>query len=177
MRVFDQYSLKEEVARQMWKRAMNGTWDGRSVRTASQYQSIYEKPYFERCIAQHRPTGTIIIFTRDEGMHTSGWWKNKRCLHLSLSFRNPETGDPVSRDVKLSREWLEVFFHDNQRLIWAEPPYSDEGKGSDVWHYRVFCDPFWVPMLPRGEVYSREFTEVGWKSFSELGFELHPELP
>lgn len=33
---------------------------------------------------------------------------------------------------------------------------------------QVFCDPAWQPLKPRGEVYTREFTEVGWKSFSEL---------
>jgi hypothetical protein len=32
----------------------------------------------------------------------------------------------------------------------------------------VFCDERWQPILPRGEVYSREFTEKGWKSFSEM---------
>jgi len=177
---FDRFTLKDEVAKKMWRRAFNGTWDGRAVRTASEYRAIYEQPYFDRCRGAHEPTGTVLIFTRDVGMHSSGWWKNpdyERCFHLSLSYRDPETDRPRPRDVKLSKEWVQAFFHEHQRLIWAEPPYSDEGKVSDVWHYRVFCDANWVPMLPRKEVYTREFTEAGWKSFSELGFDPHPVLP
>lgn len=180
MMSFDRYSLKEEVAAKMRRRAWYGTWDGRAVRTVGDYRGCFEKPYFDRCIGCHEPTGTILIFTRDEGMHTSGWWKNpdyERCLHLSLSFRDPATGLPRPRDVQLSKEWVEAFFHDTRHLIWAEPPYSAEGKAGEVWHYRVFCDPDWKPMLPRKEVYTRDFTEIGWKSFSELGFDPHPVMP
>jgi hypothetical protein len=177
---FDKYTLKSEVAAKMWRQANRGTWDGRGVRSAQDYRAIGTKPYFDRCIGAHEPTGTILIFTRDEGMHSSGWWKNpdyERCLHLSLSFRDRLTGSCVPRDVQLSKEWVEAFFHEHQRLIWAEPPYTDEGRDSEVWHYRVFCDLNWCPMLPRKEVYTRDFTETGWKSFSELGFDPHPALP
>ena len=37
-----------------------------------------------------------------------------------------------------------------------------------VYHYRLFCDEGWQPLKPRGEVYTRDFIEKGWKSFSEL---------
>lgn len=177
---FDRYSLKEDVAKKMWRQAWRGTWDGRNVRTANDYRSRYEKPYFDRCIGKHEPTGTILIFTRDEGMHTSGWWKNpdfERCFHLSVSFRDPETGLSRPRDVQLSKDWVEAFYHDDRRLIWAEPPYSPEGKGSEVWHYRVFADANWQPFLPRKEVYSKDFTEIGWLSFSDLNFDPHPIMP
>ena len=30
------------------------------------------------------------------------------------------------------------------------------------------CDEAWKPIMPRGEVYSTQFTERGWKSFSEI---------
>lgn len=180
MMTFDKFTLKSEVAAKMWRQANRGTWDGRGVRTARDYQNIYEKPYFERCIAEHEPTGTVLIFTRDEGMHSSGWWKNpdyERCLHLSLSFRDPLTGMPRPRDIELTKDWVEAFFHEQKRLIWAESPYSDDGKRSEVWHYRVFCDLNWHPMMPRKEVYTREFTDAGWKSFSDLNFDPHPILP
>jgi len=68
----------------------------------------------------------------------------------------------------LDKAWLEVFYGDDCRYIWAEPPYSEEGRKSDIWHYRLFCDINWQPILPRGEVYSKDFTEKGWKSFSEI---------
>lgn len=178
MRTFDTHWLKRGVAEQMHRTARSGTFNGR-MRSSLLYQAEARKPYFDRCKAFHASTGTMLIFTRDEGMHSAGWWKNpdyERCLHLSLSFKDPITMLPAPRDVRLSKEWIEAFYGEDRRLIWAESPYSDEGKLGDIWHYRVFCDPHWIPLLPRKEVYTREFTEIGWKSFSELGFEIHPEM-
>jgi len=63
---------------------------------------------------------------------------------------------------------LKGLFGDNRRWTWCEGPYTDEGKQCGVFHYRLFCDPAWQPLKPRGEVYTREFTEAGWKSYSEL---------
>ena len=33
---------------------------------------------------------------------------------------------------------------------------------------RPLCDTHWRPILPRKEVYSKDFTELGWKSASEV---------
>lgn len=58
-----------------------------------------------RCSGFHESSGTKLIFTRDAGMHSSGWWKNpdyERCWHLSLSFVSPLTGDVLPKDVKTS---------------------------------------------------------------------------
>lgn len=131
----------------------------------------YNRSLLARCSGYHEGTGTKLIFTRDAGMHTSGWWKNpdyERCWHLSLSFVNPLTGEPLPKDVQLTKQWLETFFGEHQRYLWSESPKSEEGKQRDVWHYRIFCDPAWQPIIPRGEVYSREHTEAGWLSFSDL---------
>lgn len=59
-------------------------------------------------------------------------------------------------------------YFENRRLLWCEAPYSEQGKRNEVYHYRLFCDKNWQPIMPRGEVYSKQFTELGWKSFSEL---------
>jgi hypothetical protein len=40
-----------------------------------------------------------------------------------------------------------------------------------VRHWRVFCDIIWQAIMPRGEVYSRELTERGWQSWSDLHVE------
>jgi hypothetical protein len=32
----------------------------------------------------------------------------------------------------------------------------------------LFCDAQWQPILPRKEVYTREFTEAGWRSASQV---------
>jgi hypothetical protein len=63
---------------------------------------------------------------------------------------------------------LDGLFGQNKKMIWIEPPYSEHGKSKEVWHYRLFCDANWFPIMPRGEVYSKEFTEKGWKSYSEI---------
>lgn len=129
--------------------------------------------YGERCRVYHGPLGMIALLTRDEGHHTSGWWKNpdyERCLHLSLSFLDPNSFLPRERDKKLSAEMVESVFGATKRLVWTEPPYSEAGKERDVYHYRVFYadKAYTVPLLPRGEVYSKEFTEAGWLSWSDF---------
>lgn len=129
--------------------------------------------YMEACKGCHPQTGTLALLTRDTGHHTCGWWKNpdyERCLHLSLSFTDPETRQPREQDKDAADLWVHEVFGESSRLVWAEPPYSPEGKQKDVWHYRVFFADalFQVPLLPRGEVYTKEFTEAGWKSWSDV---------
>jgi len=143
-------------------------------------RSLAEKAYFERCTfgwRQNKDLGHRLIFTRDIGHHTSGWFKNpdyERCYHLSLSFWIPGNNTlmvpdiPLKQNEREAREWCRLFFGDARRLLWIEPPYSAEGRRSDVYHYRLFCDSAWQPMKPRAEVYTLDFTEKGWKSFSEL---------
>jgi hypothetical protein len=117
--------------------------------------------------------GTVLIFTRDVGHHACGWWKNpeyERCYHLSMSappalIWTPDTPE-LNDDLELA--WLKAFFKDKLNMLWFEGPYSPEGKAHNVKHWRLFCDPAWQPIIPRGEVYTREFTEAGWKSFSEV---------
>ena len=150
----------DRIVRTTLKNATSGTWEGREV-TA----------YFERCLVVYRDIGMIVVCTRDVGYHTSGWWKNpdyERCLHLSLSFRDPETGAYMPRNKVLTGLMLTGIFGIHKKLIWCEPPYTDDGKSQDVWHYRLFCDERWQPIKPRGEVYSRELTEAGWRSFSDV---------
>lgn len=121
----------------------------------------------------HSPELTAtVLFTRDAGMHSSGWWKNpdyERCEHLSLAFYYPpHLPRPHRHD--LARLWCLAFFGaDRVRYLWVEPPFSAQGRERDVYHYRLFMAPDWrLPVLPRGEVYSKQFTELGWKSFSDL---------
>jgi len=131
-----------------------------------------------RCIHRHDPSGTMLIFTYDSGHHTCGWFKNpdyERCLHLSLSFFDPDTQEARERDARLTKEWIGAFFGGNADMLWCEPPYYGEGKAREVWHYRLFCDPAWQPIIPRGEVYSTEFTESGWKSYSDVHADLEQE--
>lgn len=113
-----------------------------------------------------------ILYTRDTGHHSSGWWKNpdyERCLHLSLAYRHPHMpGAHLEHDHDRSGNIARAFFGDEARMCWVERPYSAEGKRAGVWHYRLFCDPAWMPIMPRGEVYSRENTPAGWQSFSEI---------
>lgn len=134
------------------------------------------------CSRKDSMTGASLLFTQDFGHHTSGWWKNpdyERCFHLSIASlamlmkNDPKTAkfaDSVPELTQALREqWVRSFFQENVRLLWIEPPYTKQGKSTDTWHYRLFIDnETLVPLLPRGEVYSREFTEAGWKSWSEV---------
>jgi len=141
--------------------------------------SPFDNRVIARCRSVDAVTATRICFTRDVGYHSSGWWKNpdfERCLHLSLS----PTPSSILTRAELSREtqrlWVEAFFRGETRRTWAEPAFTPAGKAAGVWHFRLFCDEGWQPITPRGEVYSRELTEAGWKSTSELLYATESEV-
>lgn len=118
------------------------------------------------------------IYSRDTGHHTSGWFKNpdyERCYHLSLSYWYMELGRAraLTNDKPTTATLTGLVFGDWRRYVWIESAKSDGGKAIGVTHYRVFCDPAWVPIVPRGEVYARDFTEKGWQSWSQQ----HPDQP
>ncbi len=151
-------------------RAARGKFDGRMTNQG--------QAYMESCIFDVPRLGLRVIFTRDTGHHTSGWFKNpdyERCLHMSVSplalvLNSPAPDvDPIEsyRDLL-----LRSFFGVDARLAWCESAKSPEGKAHRVEHWRVFCDESWTPIHPRREVYSRDFTEKGWKSASEIGVQI-----
>jgi hypothetical protein len=168
------------IAASMRRRAAMGTWDGRR-------QPVLD-PYFRSCVRDHDATGTRLILTRDVGHHASGWFKNpdyERCLHLSVSsydlvatMAHPLAAPQAtgSLDWKIARLWAEAVFGKHLPLAWVESPKSDAGKERDVWHWRLFCDEHWQPLLPRGEVYTLDFTEKGWKTHSQVVAEGGPQV-
>lgn len=128
------------------------------------YEGIGLTSYFLECMWLLSMYECQVIFTRDTNHHSSGWWKNpmyERCYHLSIKFDG-------ERKQKHLIKILAAVYGKNVRFVWSEPPYSAQGKAGEIWHYRVFCDQHWQPILPKGEVYSKEFTERGWKSYSEV---------
>ena len=150
----------------------------------------HEAALYRRCTHLHPQSGTQIIYTRDAGHHTSGWMKNpefERCRHLSLSFRAPMPNWPANRsanpyalarigalpdaapwDSRTADTWIAAILGDAARYAWHEGPFSQTGKAAGVQHWRVFCNPAWEPIMPRGEVYSTDLTEAGWRSWSEV---------
>jgi len=125
----------------------------------------------QRCVRVLRRAGLVVLFTRDSWMHRSGWFKNpqfERCLHLSISFRDPESFEPAPWDAYVAERVARAFFDDDVKLIWTESAKTDHGRKLGVVHYRVFYNEHWEKIHPQGEVYSRELTEKGWKSWSDL---------
>lgn len=164
----------EKVARQMKAVASRYEFDGTI--------NAKNERIIMLCTRVHAESQTALVFTRDVGHHTSGWMKNpeyERCFHLSLSpapkehpvLWTPDTLVMAELDKGVQRKWCETFFQEDLRLVWAESPKTRMGRRVGVWHWRLFCDEHWRPILPRGEVYSTELTERGWKSASEI-FEL-----
>jgi hypothetical protein len=163
MLTFDRNVLKATVADVLMARATRQVFRGTDTRV--------DRLVIDTSTAYHTPSGTKLIFSRDVGHHSSGWFKNpdfERCFHLSLSFYDPMTGISAPKNQTLTDEWIILFFGDHRRWIWCEPPAFSEGRTNDVWHYRLFADEHWQPIRPRGEVYSRELTSTGWLSYSEL---------
>lgn len=153
-------SIDRLLVAYMKRQATTGTYDGLSYST-----------YLRACKGRDKGTGAILVFTHDAGMHSGGWWKNpeyERCMHLSVSFRHALTGEYKPKDAAVTLKYLKAFFGQDYRKTWSESPKTDGGKEADCWHYRLFCDEHWQAIMPHGEVYSKELTEAGWKSFSEV---------
>lgn len=156
------------VATELRRRAKHGLFDGIADERGMRYM--------RHCLVDDELSRTRIIFTRDIGHHTSGWLKNpdyERCWHLSTSPMQsriilPNTPQLAEPDMKTWGRWVKAFYGDDIRLCWSESPKSDLGKDRGVWHWRVFCDEHWQPLLPRKEVYTLEFTEAGWRSASQV---------
>jgi len=137
----------------IYKMSLTGTFDGGQA-----------TEYFRCCAWYIQKYDCQVIFTRDVGYHSLGWWKNpdyERCFHLSVSF-------PAGRNKNHLNKILLGIFGKHVNLLWEESPHSEHGKRLEVWHYRLFCDEQWSPIMPKGEVYSTQFTERNWKSYSEL---------
>jgi len=112
-----------------------------------------------------------ILYSRDSNHHMGGWWKNpdyERCMHLSTSYRSPDGTILLPNDKSISGLLSRMLFGRHYKSAWVESPFSPDGKLHDVLHHRLFCDPSWAPILPRGEVYSSNLTSTGWRSFSEI---------
>lgn len=154
----------DAVVAELRRRAWHGSWDGTESRRNWRY--------VRHCTVDHLPTDSRVMFTRDYGHHTGGWFKNpdyERCYHLSTSYRDRHTGETIPQDRARTAEWARMFFRNALAYAWMEGPHTPEGKEREVFHVRLFCDAAWQPIKPRGEVYSTEFTGRGWKSASELG--------
>ena len=154
---------KSNVVRLMKRRAMRDVFRGRNTRN--------DQLYLRSCMRV--VDGATLILSRDVGHYTCGWFKNpdyERCWHLSTAPVPSSIWTPATRELDRKERdgWLFAFFGPHLRMVWAEPPMSAEGKSRGVWHWRLFCDPEWQPILPRGEVYSSELTEAGWRSASEV---------
>lgn len=161
MRKFKQGWLKSSVVNFLRIEALKGTYDG-TTRCFAYLDSC--KAIYQDFVTEHQ-----LIWTRDFGMHDCGWWKNpdyNQCFHLSLSFQDFK-GNALEHDHKIAEDWLELFFGESKRLLWIESPYSEHGKELDIYQYRVFTDCHWQPIMPRKEVYSKDFTPSGWLSYSD----------
>ena len=155
----------ESVAAKMKAHAETGYFDGAP-------HNMY-LPYFYHARRVDIQTGTVLIYTRDVGYHTSGFFKNpdyERCYHLSLSFIDPKEKKCRPFDPSLAEAWVRCFFGEWVRYIWEESGNKDKVDDPEVQHYRVFCDPGWQPIIPRKEVYTLEFTEAGWLSWSDARY-------
>ena len=153
MRIFNKYLPDHKVFDEIRKNAEKGFFDGRT-----------KSVYFESCRYVLEKYECILIYTKDINHHAGGWWKNpdyERCYHMSISF-------PGGMKKKYVRTIVNFLFGWDKKNIWIEPPFSEQGKKAGVWHYRLFCDENWKAIKPRREVYSKHFTKVGWKSYSEL---------
>lgn len=140
MRFFDRDWTLEGISKWLMRQASFGCYKGEN--------SDRDEDYVKSCTAAHSLSGSIAILTRDTGAHLIA--AEQPCLHLSLSFRVPDTGQHRPKDEGLTREWITTVFGSVKNLVWVESPQTSEGMKDDTWHYRLFFTPGWIyPVLPQ----------------------------
>ncbi len=120
----------DSIANRMRYRARSGAHCGdRSVR---------ELAYIKKCSA--RDGSTTLVFTRDFGNHQFAWLADPahdRCWHLSIAC-----SDSIERDA-----WLRALFGEHVEHLWGQSCVSLYGQQRGVWHWRLFCDENWQPLI------------------------------
>lgn len=94
-----------------------GIWNGKDI-----------TDYFQECRFFIPRFNCTLIFTKETGYHSSGWWKNpdfERCYHLSISFKE-------GRNESILKKILISVFGNNLKNLLVEAPYSSEGKKNEV---------------------------------------------
>lgn len=110
--------------------------------------------YFRRC--KRTAADTFVIFTRDVDPDPTF-----RCWHLTLWSKE---NDAIERDVRSA--CLRAFFGDHLDKVWTEPPQLPLGRRYDVWHWRLFADESWSPIVPSVNVIEKLF-KLGWAPYVE----------
>ena len=120
----------DSIANRMRYRARSGEHCGDG--------SERERLYVKKCSV--REGSTTLVFTRDFGCHTFGWLANPehdRCWHLSIACN-----DPAERNA-----WLRAFFGEHVESLWGHSSVTLYGQSREVWHWWLFCDERWQPLL------------------------------
>lgn len=104
--------------------------------------SVAERTYRDRCRSVHEGTGCCLVFTRER---LPAGHSVQRYLHLSITFRDVQTGAPTPFDRILAETWCQAFFGAQKQSLFVEGP--DDIRGP--WHYRLPCDRKWKPLGPR----------------------------
>jgi hypothetical protein len=89
-------SLKATVADVLMARATRQVFRGTDTRV--------DRLVIDTSTAYHTPSGTKLIFSRDVGHHSSGWFKNpdfERCFSFVTLFLRPDDGHlgPEESDI------------------------------------------------------------------------------
>lgn len=105
MKTIPMNATNGETFPRIWRTAQHGTFDGLNP----------DDPYLQQCRWWLERFECIVIFTRDVGYHTSGWWKNpdyERCYHLSISFPGGMKRSRLEYVIK-------QLFGDDRRWLWS----------------------------------------------------------
>lgn len=151
-------------------------WAGRAkaiARTLPEYDGDIEHNQWiiEACshVMLIEGVAVVVILTRDN-LVKMGFWKNidfARCLHLSISFRDPCTNQTVPWCNATAKRIVAAVFGIDARLTWWEPAYTPEGKFRGVQHWRLFYSPNWsMPIHPKGEPHTLN-VPFGWNEWTE----------
>ncbi len=151
------------IARRLKRRAASGISDGDPTPSG--------RAYLANCSEDHPATGTSITFTRCVGFNEYLGVDDpnfERYLHLSLSFWSADDEDgpmPTSRrDEVLCNLCATAFFGDDDPHTWIDLSQTSDGRALDVWHWYLFCDADWQPIILDPATDTSHLTSIGWRN-------------
>lgn len=110
--------------------------------------SINSDLYRALCSHYFAYSGMLMALTRDDiTMLQLKDTEYVRCYHAAISFCENKIGNFVPFKHKQAWHFFKSLFPNDYEKVWIEPPVSKDGHRLDIFHYRIFCDPQWQPII------------------------------
>lgn len=126
------------IARLMSGRARRSIFDGST--------SPVSEAYLRACTYDDALTQTKLIYTRE--CTDIAWLWHLTISSLPRFLVGQDGGEPaIALDVAIVRDWPRIFFASALPFVEAEEPRGERAQRLGAWHWRLYCDAQWRPLI------------------------------